>query len=52
MEAEKPRYTTFAEGSELEHDDLSSMRNYKQPASLEFRALIPGGVERLELVKA
>jgi len=28
------------------------MHNYKQPAGLEFRALIPGGVERLELVKA
>ena len=33
-------------------DELSSMRNYKQPASLEFRALISEGVEHLELVKA
>jgi len=33
-------------------DALSSMRNYKQPASLEFRALITESVERLELVKA
>jgi hypothetical protein len=33
-------------------DALSSMRNYKQPASLEFRALITERVERLELVKA
>jgi hypothetical protein len=52
IEGEKPRFTTFAEGSELEHDDLSSMRNYKQSASLEFRALISEGVEHLELVKA
>jgi len=33
-------------------DELSSMRNYKQPASLEFRALISERVEHLELVKA
>jgi hypothetical protein len=52
MEAEKPRYTTFAEGSELEHDDLASMHNYKQQGSLEFRALISEGVEHLDLVKA
>jgi hypothetical protein len=52
IEAEKPRYTTFAEGSELEHDDLASMHNYKQQGSLEFRALISEGVEHLELVKA
>jgi hypothetical protein len=30
---------------------LASMRNYKQPASLEFRALISEGVEHLELVR-
>jgi hypothetical protein len=50
MEAEKPRYTTFAEGSELEHDDLSSMHNYKQQGSLEIRALISRSVEHLDLV--
>jgi hypothetical protein len=33
-------------------DALSSMRNCKQPASLEIRALISEGVECLELVKA
>jgi len=47
-----PRYTTFAEGSELEHDDLVSMRNYTEPASLETHALISDGVERPELVRA
>jgi hypothetical protein len=36
-------------GSPVEY--LASMRNYKQPASLEFRALISEGVEHLELVR-
>jgi hypothetical protein len=33
-------------------DTLASMLNCKHPVSLEFRALIFGGVEHLELVKA
>jgi hypothetical protein len=33
-------------------ESLASMRYYKQPASLEFRALISDGVECLELVRA
>jgi hypothetical protein len=45
------RYTTVADVSDLKHDDLASMHNSKQPASLEFRALISEGVEHLELVK-
>ena len=32
-------------------DELASMHNCKHPASLEFRALISEGVERLEMVK-
>jgi hypothetical protein len=51
IEAEKPRFTTFAQGSELEHDDLTSMRKCKQPASLKFHALISNVVEHLELVR-
>jgi hypothetical protein len=51
IEAEKPRFTTFAEGSEFEHDDLASMLKCKQPASLKFHALISNGVEHLELVR-
>jgi hypothetical protein len=33
-------------------DYLTSMHNSKRPASLEFRALLSEGVERLELAKA
>ena len=39
----KASNTTFAEGSEREHDDLSSMRTYRQPVSLENRALLTEG---------
>jgi hypothetical protein len=38
IEAEKPRYPTFADGSELEHDDLASMHNCKRLDGLKFRA--------------
>jgi len=53
IEAEKPRFTTFAEGSEFEHDDLASMLNCKYLEGLTFRAaLATSGAERLELAKA
>jgi hypothetical protein len=53
IEAEKPRFTTLAEGSELDHDDLASMRNCKLLEGLTFRAeLSASGGERLELVSA
>jgi hypothetical protein len=46
------RYVTFAEGSEVEHDDLISVRNCKTP-EIRFRTLlIEGGAERLALVRA
>ena len=50
-EAEKPRFTTFVQGSELEHDDLASMHNCIRPEGLTFRAVLSEGVERLELVR-
>src|SRR5829696_8630755 len=50
VEAFLPRFTTFAEGSKREHDDISSMHNYELPASLEFRALISECVEHRDLV--
>jgi hypothetical protein len=37
--------------SEKGTDTLVSMLNYKHSASLEFRALISDGVERLELIR-
>jgi len=47
------RYTTFAEVSELKHDDHSSMLNCKRLEGLSFRAeLCANGGERLELVRA
>jgi len=53
IEVEKPRFTTVAEGSELEHDDLASMRNCIRPEGLTFRAeLSANGGERLELGRA
>jgi hypothetical protein len=53
IEAEKSRFTTFAEGSECDHDDLASMHNCKRPEGLTFRAeLFASGGERVELVKA
>jgi hypothetical protein len=51
IEAFLPRFTTFDEGSELEHDDLASMHNCKRQAGLTFRALVAEGVERLELTR-
>ena len=47
------RYTNFAEGSELEHDDLASMHNCIRLEGITFRAqLSKCGAERLELVRA
>jgi hypothetical protein len=47
------RYTNFAEGSELEHDHLSSIHNCKRLEGLTFRAeLSKCGSERLELARA
>jgi hypothetical protein len=47
------RYTNFAEGSELEHDHLASMRKCKRLEGLTFRAeLSTNGAERLELAEA
>jgi hypothetical protein len=52
IEAEKPRFTTFAEGSELEHDDLASMHNCKLIEGLTFHTeLSTNGAERLELAR-
>jgi hypothetical protein len=52
IEAEEPRFTTFAEGSELELDDLASMRKCKRSEGLTFRAeLSTSGAERIELAK-
>jgi hypothetical protein len=51
IEAEKPRFTTFAEGSEFEHDDLASMRNCIGSEGLTFRAELSEGVQRLEVVR-
>jgi hypothetical protein len=53
IEAEKPRFTTFAEGSELEHDDLTSMHNCIRPEGLTFSALLTeGDAEHLALERA
>jgi hypothetical protein len=38
LEAERPRNTTFAQRSELEHDDLTSIRKCKRLEGLTFRA--------------
>jgi len=51
IEAEKPRCTAFAEGSEPKHDDLASMRNCIRLDGLTFRALLSEGGEQLELVR-
>jgi hypothetical protein len=52
IEAEKPRFTTFAEGSELEPEDLTSMHNCIRLEELTFRAeLSKGGAERLVLAR-
>jgi hypothetical protein len=52
IEAEKPRYTTFVEASELKDDDLASMQNCIRLEGLTFRAqLSTNGAERLELVR-
>jgi hypothetical protein len=42
IEAEKPRTTTFGEGSELEHDNLASMHNCIN-TEVRFRALLTEG---------
>ena len=46
--AEKPRFTTFAQGSELEHDDLASMRNCIN-TEVRFRALLTEGTTEVQL---
>jgi hypothetical protein len=52
IEAEKPRFTTVAEGSELEHDDLASMRNCIN-TEVRFRALLTQNeIQKLEVVRA
>jgi hypothetical protein len=52
IEAEKPRFTTFAEGSELELDDLASMHNCIN-TEVRFRALLTQDETRqLEVVRA
>jgi len=52
IEAEKPRFTPFAAGSELEHDDLASMHNCIRLERLAFHAeLSTNGTERLELAR-
>jgi hypothetical protein len=52
IEVEKPRFTTFADGSELEHDDLASMHNCIN-TEVRFRALLTeDDTERLELARA
>ena len=49
---EKPRYTTFADGSELEHDDLTSMHNCIN-TEVRFRALlIQDEIQQLEVMRA
>jgi hypothetical protein len=46
------RYTNFAEGSEVDHDDLASMHNCIRLDGLTFRAqLSTNGAERLELAR-
>jgi hypothetical protein len=42
-----------SEGSELEHDDLTSMRNCKRLEGLTFRAELStnGGGERVDLAR-
>ena len=51
-EAEKHRFTTFAQGSELEHDDLASMHNCIN-TEVRFRALLTQDeVQKLEVVRA
>jgi hypothetical protein len=52
IEAEKPRFTTVAEGSELEHDDLASMHNCIN-TEVRFRALLSQDETwQLEVVRA
>jgi hypothetical protein len=53
IEAFLPRFATFAEGSEVEHDDLASMHNCIHLEGLAFRAeLSASGTERLEVGRA
>ena len=53
IKTERPRYTTFGEGSDLEYDDLASMHNCTRLERLTFRAqLSTNGSERFELTKA
>jgi hypothetical protein len=52
IEAEEPRFTTFAQSSEREHDDLTSMQNSIRLEGLTFRAeLSKCDTEWLELAK-
>ena len=52
IEAERPRYTTFAQSSEREPDDLASMRNCIK-TEVRFRALLTQDETReLEVVRA
>ena len=54
IEAERPRYTTFAQSSEREHDDLKAMQNRKTVVDgFAFSVLLnEDGAGRLELTKA
>jgi hypothetical protein len=46
------RYTTVADVSELDHDDLASMHNCIRPEGLTFRVeLSTSGAERFELAR-
>ena len=50
-EVEKPRFTTFADGSELEQDDLGSMHNCIN-TEVRFRALLTHDeIRQLEVVR-
>jgi hypothetical protein len=52
IEVEKPRFTTVAEGSELEHDDLASMHNCIR-LEVRFRALLTQDeIQKLDFVRA
>jgi hypothetical protein len=52
IEAEKPRFTICAEGSEPEHDDLASMHNCIN-TEVRFHALLTvDGAQRLDLSRS
>ena len=52
IEAERPRYTTFAQSSEREHDELTSMHNCIRP-EVRFRALLTQHeIQKLDVVRA